>query len=323
MHNFSIFCTIIIEYIMITSDNILMNIDKAVGIYLKFMHQEKGASDHTIKNYSRDLADLCSYLEESGVEDIGGADFFALRGFVAMLFEKGLAKSTIERKIACLKSFFAHMQKKNHTEDNPARMLKFPKKEEKTFRVFSIDSIIALLDAPDKSQPAGIRDALLLELMYGTGVRVSELVGLNMSDIDFGGRRILVRGKGKKERIVPIADMHIDMIHDYTDAKPDICTGYLPDNEVLFINKFGQRLTDRSVRRIVEKYLKTAGLPMDFSPHSFRHSYATHLLEGGADLRTIQQLLGHESLTTTQKYTHLNLTELLRVYDRAHPLAKQ
>jgi len=299
-----------------------MNIDKAVTFYLKFMKNERGASEHTLKNYSRDLADLCTYLEESGVDKINDADFFALRGFVAMLFDKRLAKSTIERKIACLKSFFSFMQKKNHTDDNPARMLKFPKKEQKAFKVFNIDSIIALLDAPDKDDPAGMRDALILELMYGTGVRVSELVGLNLSDIDFSGCRILVRGKGKKERIVPIADMHIQMINEYIDVKQDICKGYLADNEVVFINKYGSRLTDRSVRRIVEKYLKMAGLPLDFSPHSFRHSYATHLLEGGADLRTIQNLLGHESLTTTQKYTHLNLTELLRVYDETHPKAR-
>jgi integrase/recombinase XerC len=298
-----------------------MNIDKAVEVFLKFMTQEKGASEHTIKNYSRDLADLCEYLEESGINEISEADFFALRGFVAMLFDKGLAKSTIERKIACIKSFFAYLQKKNHTDDNPAKLLKFPKKEQKAFKVFNIDSVIALLEAPDDSKPAGVRDRLLLELMYGTGVRVSELVGLNVSDIDFGGLRILVRGKGKKERIVPIADIHIDMINEYLDIKHEICNGHLPDNEVLFINKYGSRLTDRSVRRAVEKYLKIAGLPMDFSPHSFRHSYATHLLEGGADLRTIQQLLGHESLTTTQKYTHMNLTELLRVYDKTHPKA--
>lgn len=300
-----------------------MNIDKAVTLFLNFMLREKGASEHTLKNYSRDLADLCTYLEESGIDNISDADFFTLRGFVAMLFDKGLAKSTIERKIACLKSFFAYMQKKGHTEENPARMLKFPKKEQKAFKVFNIDSIIALLDAPDKSAPAGMRDALLLELMYGTGVRVSELVGLNLSDIDFGGCRILVRGKGKKERIVPVADMHIELIKDYLDEKHEICRGHLPDNEAVFINKLGTRLTDRSVRRIVEKYLKTAGLPVDFSPHSFRHSYATHLLEGGADLRTIQQLLGHESLTTTQKYTHMNLTELLRVYDASHPMASK
>lgn len=300
-----------------------MNIDEAAALFLDYMNNEKGASKHTLINYSKDLADLCTYLEESAVNDIDDADFFMLRGFVAMLYDKGLSKSSVERKIACVKSFFNFLQKRNKSEDNPARMLKFPKKEQKAFKVFSIDSIIGLLDMPDKSEPAGMRDALILELMYGTGMRVSELVGLNVSDIDFGGMRIRVRGKGKKERIVPIADMHTAMIKDYLAVMADICSGGLKDSEAVFINKLGTRLTDRSVRRIVEKYLTEAGLPLDFSPHSFRHTYATHLLEGGADLRTIQTLLGHESLSTTQKYTHLNLAELLKVYDQTHPKAKK
>lgn len=300
-----------------------MNIDEAAAQFLDFLNNEKGASKHTLINYSKDLADLCTYLEESAVNDIDDADFFMLRGFVAMLYDKGLSKSSVERKIACIKSFFNFLQKKNKSEDNPARMLKFPKKEQKTFNVFSIDSIIGLLDMPDKSEPAGMRDALILELMYGTGMRVSELVGLNISDIDFGGMRIRVRGKGKKERIVPVADMHVKMIRDYLSVYTDICSGGLKDGEAVFINKLGTRLTDRSVRRIVEKYLTEAGLPLDFSPHSFRHTYATHLLEGGADLRAIQTLLGHESLSTTQKYTHMNLAELLKVYDQTHPKAKE
>ncbi|MCD8552746.1 tyrosine recombinase XerC [Seleniivibrio sp.] len=300
-----------------------MNIDEASAIYLDFMQNEKGASRHTIVNYSKDLADLCTYLEEAGINTVEEADFFMLRGFVAMLYEKGFSKSTVERKIACLKSFFNFLQKKNKSEDNPARMLKFPKKEKKAFDVFNIDSIMTLLELPDKSAPFGLRDALLLEMMYGTGVRVSELVGLGINDIDFGGLRIRVKGKGKKERIVPLADMHIEMIKEYLDRRADDCGGYVKDGEALFINKLGTRLTDRSVRRIVEKYLLLAGLPLDYSPHSFRHTYATHLLEGGADLRTIQTLLGHESLSTTQKYTHLNLSELLKVYDKTHPKAKK
>ncbi|MGE4267473.1 MAG: tyrosine recombinase XerC [Deferribacterales bacterium] len=300
-----------------------MNIDEASAIYLDFMQNEKGASRHTIVNYSKDLADLCTYLEESGISTVEDADFFMLRGFVAMLYEKGFSKSTVERKIACLKSFFNFLQKKNKSEDNPARMLKFPKKEKKAFDVFNIDSIVTLLELPEKDKPFGLRDALLLEMMYGTGVRVSELVGLGINDIDFGGLRIRVKGKGKKERIVPVADMHIEMIRDYLDKRADDCGGHVKDGEALFINKLGTRLTDRSVRRIVEKYLLLAGLPLDYSPHSFRHTYATHLLEGGADLRTIQTLLGHESLSTTQKYTHLNLSELLKVYDKTHPKAKK
>lgn len=300
-----------------------MNIDAACAEYLDFMLNEKGASKHTLINYSKDLADMCSYLEESAVNEIEDADYFMLRGYVAMLYDKGMAKSSVERKIASMKSFFNYLQKKNKSDENPARMIKFPKKEQKAFHVFSIDSILGLLDLPDKTEPAGLRDALILELMYGTGVRVSELVGLNVSDIDFGGMRIRVRGKGKKERIVPVADMHISMIRDYLNAAPDICGGNIKDGDALLINRLGTRLTDRSVRRIVEKYLTIAGLPLDFSPHSFRHTYATHLLEGGADLRTIQQLLGHESLSTTQKYTHMNLSELLRVYDQTHPKAKK
>lgn len=300
-----------------------MNIDEAAAAYLDFMQNEKGASRHTLVNYSKDLADLCSYLEESGINTIEDTDFFMLRGFVAMLYEKGFSKSTVERKIACLKSFFNYLQKKNKSEDNPARMLKFPKKEKKAFDVFNIDSIMTLLELPRKDEPFGLRDALLLEMMYGTGVRVSELVGLGINDIDFGGLRIRVKGKGKKERIVPVADMHIEMIKTYLDRRADDCGGYVKDGEALFINKLGTRLTDRSVRRIVEKYLLLAGLPLDYSPHSFRHTYATHLLEGGADLRTIQTLLGHESLSTTQKYTHLNLSELLKVYDKTHPKARK
>lgn len=300
-----------------------MNIDAACAEFLAWMDTERGASRHTLINYSKDLADLCDYLEESAVTVIEDVDFFMLRGFVAMLYEKNMAKSTVERKIASLKSFFNYLQKKNKSEDNPARMLKFPKKEQKAFKVFNIDAILGLLEIADKSEPSGMRDALILELMYGTGMRVSELVGLNISDIDFGGLRIRVRGKGKKERIVPIADLHISMIRQYLDVLPDICGGVLKDSEALLINRLGTRLTDRSVRRIVEKYLQLAGLPLDFSPHSFRHTYATHLLEGGADLRTIQELLGHESLSTTQKYTHLNLSELLKVYDQTHPKAKK
>jgi integrase/recombinase XerC len=300
-----------------------MNIDEASAIYLDFMQNEKGASRHTLINYSRDLADLCTYLEESNISSIEDTDFFMLRGFVAMLYEKGFSKSTVERKIACLKSFFNFLQKKNKSEDNPARMLKFPKKEKKAFDVFNIDNIMTLLDLPDKTAPFGMRDALLLEMMYGTGIRVSELVGLSLGDIDFGGQRIRVRGKGKKERIVPVADMHIAMIKEYLGRRDEDCGGYVKDGEALFINKLGTRLTDRSVRRIVEKYLLLAGLPLDYSPHSFRHTYATHLLEGGADLRTIQTLLGHESLSTTQKYTHLNLSELLKVYDKTHPKAQK
>lgn len=300
-----------------------LHADRAVADFILFLKNERNASEHTIKAYSGDLAELAEYLENEKISNIEETDFFVLRGFAASLFDKGGSKATAERKIACLKSFYKFLHRKGITDDNHARMLKFPKKEKKIFTVFNVDDLLNLLELPDKTEGAGMRDALILELMYGTGVRVSELTGLNISDIDIRGMRMRVRGKGKKERIIPLGDILGELIAMYLRVRADVpADGHFPKDDAVFINKYGTRLTDRSVGRIVEKYLKQAGLPLDFSPHSFRHSFATHLLEGGADLRTIQELLGHESLSTTQKYTHLNLSDLLRVYDKTHPKAK-
>lgn len=297
-----------------------MNIEEVIQKYTLFLRVEKNCSPHTLKSYLNDINDFMDYLKNSySLKDI---DYFVLRGFVNSLFERGLAKSSIERKIACIKSFFKFMVKRGFVDDNPSRMLRFPKKEQKLFNVFNIDDILNLLEVPDKNTPAGLRDALILELLYGTGLRVSELSGLNLADIDINGERLRILGKGKKERIVPLADFHIRMIKKYLNERILFVSGKLIKNpDALLINRLGTRLTDRTIRRIVEKYLKTAGLPLDFSPHSFRHTFATHLLENGADLRTIQHLLGHSSLSTTQKYTHLNLSEILRVYDKTHPYA--
>lgn len=299
-----------------------MNIDRVIADYLLYMKNEKNASVYTIKAYSGDLAELAGYLDTENIDSIKAVDFFILRGFIAFQFDKSVSKSTIERKVATLKSFFNYLHKKSVVEENHARMLKFPKKEKKVFNVFNIDDILRLLESPDKTESSGMRDALILELMYATGVRVSELTGLNISDIDLRGMRIRVRGKGKKERIIPIGGLLVELFKAYFQIRADVpVSDYFPQDDSVFINKFGSRLTDRSVGRIVEKYLKMVGLPLDFSPHSFRHSFATHLLENGADLRTIQELLGHEALSTTQKYTHLNLSDLLRVYDQTHPKA--
>ncbi|MEF3255550.1 MAG: tyrosine-type recombinase/integrase [Deferribacterales bacterium] len=255
--------------------------------------------------------------------DINEIDFFLLREFVTTLHDKKLSKSSIERKISTLKSFFKYLAMKAIIKENPARMLKFPKKEKKLFKVFNVDDLFNLLEIPDKSTASGLRDALLMELMYGTGIRVSELVSIKEEDIDYEGMRLRVRGKGKKERIIPLAEFHIKFIKRYMEVREEISDNGEIKTDKIFINRFGTALTDRSVRRIVEKYLKIAGLPLDFSTHSFRHSFATHMLESGADLRTIQTLLGHSSLSTTQKYTHLNLADILKIYDEAHPFAKK
>lgn len=302
-----------------------MEIDNAVEEFINFIRVERQYSTQTITAYAKDLSELAIYIDEEKLgSDIKVVDFYVLRGFITTLYDKELSKSSIERKISTLKSFFKFLYRRGIIEDNPARMLKFPKKEKYLPNVFNVDDIFTLLDLPDKSTPMGMRDALILELLYGTGVRVSELVGLDRNAVDLNGMRILVRGKGKKERIVPLAPELISLIKDYYKVMYDIVSeGRVVESDALIINRLGSRMTDRTIRRIVETYLKKAGLPLDYSPHSFRHTFATHLLEGGADLRSIQELLGHESLATTQKYTHSDLASLLKVYDDTHPMAKK
>ena len=302
-----------------------MEIDNAIEEFINFIRVERQYSNHSITAYAKDLSELAIYIDEEKLgSNIKVVDFYVLRGFITTLYDKELSKSSIERKISTLKSFFKFLYRRGIIEDNPARMLKFPKKEKYLPNVFNVDDIFTLLDLPDKSTPMGMRDALILELLYGTGVRVSELVGLDRNAVDLNGMRILVRGKGKKERIVPLAPELISLIKDYYKVMYDIVSeGRVVESDALIINRLGSRMTDRTIRRIVEAYLKKAGLPLDYSPHSFRHTFATHLLEGGADLRSIQELLGHESLATTQKYTHSDLASLLKVYDETHPMAKK
>lgn len=302
----------------------IMTVDHAIDAFITFQQLERNASALTLKAYSRDLADLAEYIEPEGITTVEGIDYYLLRGFMAQLYEKELARSTIERKLAAMKSFFKYLHKSLVIEENPSRMLKFPKKEKKVLNVFNQEDIYKLLDAPANDDPASARDRLILEFLYGTGVRVSELVGLNISDIDFGGKRIRVRGKGKKERIMPLADFYIDLIKSYISSIPSMLhNGYHADPQALILNRRGTRLSARNVETMVKKYLNITGLPDTYTPHSFRHTFATHLLEAGADLRTIQDLLGHESLSTTQKYTHLDLKTLMENYRKAHPGAQQ
>lgn len=302
-----------------------MDLDSAVSEFINWVKVERDYSEHSVVAYAKDLSELAIYLDkEKYPDDIKSVDFFALRGFVADLYDRKLSKSSIERKIAAVKSFFKFLYQKGFIDENPSRLVKFPKKEKNLPSVFNIDDVFAMLDMPDKSTPMGMRDAVILELMYGTGIRVSELVGLNLEDIDLLGGRIRVRGKGKKERIVPLAPEMCRMISDYYKIMQQIVAeGRMIETDALIINRLGTRMTDRTVRRVVDNYLKAAGLPLDYSPHSFRHSFATHLLEGGADLRSIQELLGHESLSTTQKYTHIDIATMLKTYDESHPKAKQ
>ena len=290
---------------------------KELGQFLSSLKHEKNASPHTIASYQRDLLQLADYLEEGDVK-LKEIDNIVLRGFLARLQEKKNKKSTIARKLAAIRTFLQFCMKKKWVEDNPAKVVATPKQEKHVPSFLSEDEMAEFLDVPDDKKPLGLRDKCVLELMYATGIRVSELVGINLEDVDITERLIRIRGKGKKERLIPFGKKAEDSLSLYIRSRIQLNKGDI-DEQALFLNYRGRRLTSRSVERIVDKYIRITALRRKISPHSLRHSFASHLLSRGADLRVIQELLGHESLATTQKYTHLDLKQLLKVYKKSHP----
>lgn len=290
---------------------------KELGQFLDFLQHEKNSSPHTIASYKRDLSQLAGYLEEKKI-GLKKIDVVVLRGFLARLHETKNKKSTVARKLAAIRSFLQFCMNKKWLEDNPAKNVATPKQERHVPSFLSEDEMAKFLDLPRSDNPLDLRDKALLELLYATGLRVSELVGANLDDLNFSDRLIRVRGKGKKERIVPFGRKAEESLALYIRARPKINKGEIERNAV-FLNFRGERLTSRSVERIVDKYLQLTAIQREISPHSLRHSFASHLLSRGADLRMIQELLGHESLSTTQKYTHLDLKHLLEVYQKSHP----
>jgi len=291
--------------------------NKEISEFLSFLRHEKNASPHTLAAYERDLRQVAAYLKEREVRwDKAGN--VLLRGFLAELYEKKRKKSTIGRKLAALRSFYAFCVRKKWTTENPAKVLATPKQEKKVPSFLSEDETIALLDLPLSGKPLDLRDKAILELFYATGIRVSELVGIESGDLHFGERLVRVRGKGKKERIVPFGRKAREALEEYSRARRGLIDkeGVQP---AFFLNYRGGRLTTRSVQRMVRKYIHRTAVARKISPHSLRHSFASHLLGRGADLRVIQELLGHASLATTQKYTHVDLKQLLAVYKKSHP----
>ena len=316
--------------------------------YLKF---EKRFSEHTAKCYGADLAQFGDFLlqtsdaaghslDDGGLDhghmDVGTAvavqteqsvdqllltaDVNEARSYLSHLNEKEYSKATIARKLATLRSFYKFLVKTNRRSANPLTAVRTPKQEKKLPRFLEYEEIKRLLETPPIETWLGARDRAILETLYSTGIRVSELVALNMDDVDFLGEVIHIRGKGKKERIAPISSSALQAIQHYMEfrnKRAQSNTNF--DTKVLFVNKHGHRLSTRSVRRKMDKYLKMAGLDPNISPHTLRHSFATHMLNNGADLRSVQELLGHQSLSTTQVYTHLTTKKLKEVYDDAHP----
>ena len=252
----------------------------------------------------------------------GAVTVLSLRGYVAALHEAGYAKTTIARRLASLRSFFRFGQREGWVRSNPAKPLRNPRKGRSLPHFLSAEDLGRLFEAPPADEPMGLRDRALLETMYSAGLRISELVGLDEGDVDFAGGLVRVRGKGRRERLAPIGTYAAGALKRWLKVRT-LHPQHPPGPEApVFVNKFGRRITTRSVARMLEKYLRLAGLDSRTTPHSLRHSFATHLLDRGADIRSVQELLGHKSLVTTQIYTHVSTAGLREAYERAHPRAK-
>lgn len=288
---------------------------KEIEQFLTYLRAEKNASEHTVKNYAVDLRDFSAFAGELAPETI---EYTHVRNFLAHLKDREFSQSSISRKLACLRSFFKYMAREQLLTANPASNIATPKREKKLPEFLNQDEMNKLINAASDATKAGRRDRAIIETLYSTGMRVSELMGLNISDLDFVAGTLKVQGKGKKERMVPVGGTAVRAAEAYLGDRSE--TEKQPSSP-LFLNKNGTRLTDRSVRRILIKYAKRAGITKDISPHTIRHTFATHLLDRGADLRSVQDLLGHENLSTTQIYTHVTTKRLKDAYEKAHPRA--
>lgn len=307
--------------------------------FLDYLRLERHFSPYTARCYGADLRQYGDYLVDQLTEQnqsadadavaakVLAADALAIRQFLANLDEYEYSPATMARKIATLRSFYKWLNRQSLVTTNPMMLIRTPKQAKRLPKAISVEQIEKLLAAPDDTATLGARDRAILETLYSTGIRVSELVDLNRADLDDLGEALTVRGKGRKERIVPLGSHALSAIRHYLgklandrrfkNLAETENTGEVP----LFINKSGGRLSARSVRRKLDKYLAEVGLPIDISPHTLRHSFATHLLDNGADLRSVQELLGHQSLSTTQIYTHLTTQRMRQAYDQAHPRA--
>jgi integrase/recombinase XerC len=293
--------------------------------FLSYLQVERNASALTLKSYREDLEALAEYLGHLYGQELPQPGLIStsdLRGYLSGLHEAGYASTTIARRLASLRSFFKFGQREGWTKANPAKPLRNPRKERKLPHFLTSDEINSLLSAPSAKQPMGLRDRAILETMYSAGLRVSECVGMNDGDCDFAAGVLTVRGKGKRERLSPLGSYAQQALRAWLSVRKLDLRGPEPPRCPVFTNKFGRRLTTRSVARMLEKHLKITGLDQRTTPHTLRHSFATHLLDRGADIRSVQELLGHKSLSTTQIYTHVSTASLRAVYERAHPRAR-
>jgi integrase/recombinase XerC len=292
----------------------------AVARFLRHLDVERGLSPHTVAAYRRDLEQFLGFCRRLRVDPLA-APPDAVRRFLAWLTTRGFARTSVQRKAAALRSFYRHAVRTGVRPDNPAAPVQTPKRPRRLPAVLKRAEVEALLELPSPDDPVGARDRAVLELLYGGGIRVGELVGLDLDAVDLGRREVRVLGKGRKERVVPLGEPAVDALRTYLAKGRDRLMREGSPAAALFYNRRGRRLGPRDVRALVSRYASRIRPGARVSPHTFRHTYATHLLEGGADLRAVQELLGHIDLRTTQIYTRVSRERLRRVYERAHPRA--
>ena len=299
--------------------------------FLEHLRYERNVSEHTLRNYQSDLEQFVDHLAPANAKNgkrnfpnLADIDHITIREWLATLHTAQKKKSSIARKLAALRTFFQFLVREGLMEQNPAKLVATPRQEKKLPKHLSIEDAIKFIETPDIDSELGKRDRAMLELMYATGVRVAELTKMNIGHIDFRNRLIRVTGKRRKERIVPFGEPALDALKAYLEVRDGLLNN-APiserEPEALFLNYQGTRITTRSVGRMVDKYIRVCAGKYDISPHALRHSFATHLLDSGADLRDIQELLGHARLSSTQIYTHVSMEKLIQVYDKAHPKA--
>jgi tyrosine recombinase XerC len=285
--------------------------DRLIERFVRYLEIEKNYSPHTVLNYRLDLDNFIKFLGDAPIESV---EYLLLRKYLAILKEKKLGSRSMARHLSALRSFFKFLTREGFLKTNPILSVSSPKLDKHLPQFLTEEEVTRLIESSLPKNEMGLRDRAILETFYSTGMRISELVSLSQDDLDFIGGVVKLKGKGKKERIAPIGDKAISSLRGYLEKRKRQASA-------VFLNKRGTRITDRGVRNIVGKYLKASGMKKGVSPHTLRHSFATHLLNRGADLRTVQELLGHANLSSTQIYTHLTTEKLKNVYDKAHPRA--
>ena len=281
--------------------------------FYRFLEIEKDVSPHTLRAYQGDINHFLRFLEQQSDEPV---DHRVIRAYLVSIY-KGLKKASLARKVSAIKAFFRFLKKRGHIDENPALLIKNPKTEKPLPKFYTVDEMFHFLDTLPEAGRLKVRDRAMFELIYSTGMRASEALGLNITDVHLDGMWVLVRGKGRKERVLPFGDVALKALESYLDERRGRESSG-PESP-LFLNTRGSRLSYRGLLKIMKKHQLKAGLFKDLALHGIRHSFATHMLNGGADLRSIQELLGHSKLSTTQKYTHISMDKIMEIYDKSHP----